>query len=108
IAEHVLGKSLPFSMEAERAVLGSLLLHDGQSDTVTDILSPEDFYNASHKTIFKAIVRIFERKQKLDVVVLQDELVKTEMLSTVGGVGYLVSLQEDIPSLGLLEQHSRI
>jgi replicative DNA helicase len=72
------------------------------------LLRSEDFYSNAHKIIFRAMVAIAEKKQRLDLVVLQDELLKGEKLNTIGGVAYLVSLQEDIPSVGLLEQHARI
>jgi len=108
LAEKVLGKSLPFSIDAERAVLGALLLYDGKFDTVSEFLSSTDFYTQSHKMIFEAMSLIARRQQRLDLVVIQDELEKMGQLSSVGGVSYLLSLQEDIPSVGLLEQHARI
>ena len=108
IAEKILGRTLPFSIEAERAVLGSLLLHDGQLDLVVELLSPHDFYTPAHKIIFEAVEIIAGRKQRLDMVTLQDELEKVGQLSYIGGIVYLLSLQEDIPALGLLEQHARI
>lgn len=107
-AEQMLGRNLPFSLEAERAVLGSLLLHDGQLEVITQILTVHDFYSNAHKTIFEAMVHIAERKQRLDLIVLQDELLKLDKLSSIGGVVYLVSLQEDIPAIGLIEQHASI
>lgn len=108
LAEKVLGRSLPSSVEAERAVLGSLLLHDGQLDTVSEILAPEDFYLPAHKTIFEAILNINKDNKRLDLVVLQDELRKNDKLEKSGGLVYLLSLQEDIPTMGLIEQHSKI
>lgn len=108
ITEKVIGRSLPFNVEAERAVLGSLLLHDGQLDTALSLLTPADFYNPAHKTIYEAIGAIARRKQRLDLVTLQDELEKIGQLTVVGGVMYLLSLQEDIIAVGLIEQHARI
>lgn len=108
IAEKVLGKSLPFNQEAEKSVLGSLLLHDAQMDLVSDLLAPGDFYLPAHKTIFEAILTIFKSNRRIDIVTLQDELEKMGELQSIGGLLYLLSLQEDIPALGLLEQHAKI
>lgn len=108
IAEKVLGRSLPFSVEAERAVLGSLLLHDSQVNLIMELLAPADFYTPAHKTIFEAILHISRRNQRIDLVTLQDELEKMGQLTIIGGIVYLLSLQEDIPAIGLIEQHARI
>jgi replicative DNA helicase len=107
-AEKVLGRTLPFSVEAERAVLGSLLLHDSYLDMINELLRPIDFYSLAHKTIFEAIVAIGQRRQRLDIITLQDELEKMGQLSAIGGLTYLLSLQEDITAIGLIEQHARI
>ncbi len=107
-AEKVLGKNLPFSIEAERAVLGSLLLHDAQLDATMEIIEPKDFYTSAHRIVFEAMTALGYRKQRLDVITLQDELEKNGQLNAIGGVVFLLSLQEDIPAVGLIEQHARI
>ncbi len=107
-AEKVLGKNLPFSIEAERAVLGSLLLHDAQLDATMEIIEPKDFYTSAHRIVFEAMTTLGYRKQRLDVITLQDELDKNGQLNAIGGVVFLLSLQEDIPAVGLIEQHARI
>ena len=56
LAEKVLGRTLPFSVEAERAVLGSLLLHDSYLDTVSELVRAEDFYSPANQMIFKAFL----------------------------------------------------
>ena len=108
LAEKILGRSLPFSVEAERAVLGSLLLYDGQLETVTEILGPHDFYIPAHKNIFEALTTIAGLRQRIDIITVQDELEKRGQLALIGGITYVLSLQEEIPALGLLEQHARI
>lgn len=106
--ERVLGKSLPASLDAERAVLSALLLNDETLSQVSEILLPNDFYNLQHKIIYETILSFSQRLNRIDLVTLQDELKKKKQLEIIGGVTYLVSLQEDIPSLGLVEQHARI
>src|SRR5579859_2767468 len=106
--EKILGKSLPYSVEAERSVLGSILLDDQTLGTVTDFLMPHDFYNAAHKIIFETIIETAHKFHRVDLVTLQDELEKKGNLELIGGTVYLLSLQEDIPSIGMIEAHAKI
>ena len=106
--ERLLGKNLPFSIDAERAVLGALLLHDSNIDVVMDTIEPKDFYTSSHRLIFEAMCALAYKKQRLDIITVQDELEKRSQLTEIGGVVFLLSLQEDIPSVGLIEQHATI
>ncbi|MEX0849356.1 MAG: replicative DNA helicase [Candidatus Dependentiae bacterium] len=107
-SEQLLGKSLPANIDAERAVLGALLINDEWVAQILEILKPEDFYSPSHKIIFEHIVALSQQFKRVDLVTLQDELTKKEQLETVGGVVYLISLQEEIPSAGLINQHAQI
>jgi replicative DNA helicase len=106
--ESLTGKSLPFSMEAERAVLGALLLDDQRITEVLEILAPGDFYVPAHRSIYQAMVSLAQAKQRIDLISLQDALEKAQALAPSGGVAYLITLQEDIPAVGLLEQHARL
>src|SRR5690606_24792398 len=94
--------------DAERAVLGALLLNDEYISAVSEIIIPEDFYNTAHKLIFQAIIDLGQKHKRIDIVTLQNELSKRDQLESIGGIIYLVSLQEDIPSVGLIEQHAHI
>jgi replicative DNA helicase len=106
--EGILGKTLPAHVDAERAVLGALLLNDEYITTISEVIVPDDFYNPAHKTIYQAIVELGQKHKRVDIVTLQDELTKKDLLDTAGGIIYLVSLQEDIPSVGLIVQHATI
>jgi replicative DNA helicase len=106
--EKILGKALPFSMEAERSVLGAILLDDQTVAAVSDFLQPADFYSSPHRIIYASILEIFQRFNRVDLVTLQDELEKKNNLQSIGGTAYLLGLQEDIPSVGMIETHSRI
>lgn len=107
-AERILGKNLPCNLEAERAILGSLLLNDERVSTVAEILNPKDFYAPAHSILYEAMLEIVGRNQRIDLITVQDVLAKKGHLEAVGGIVYLVSLQEDIPALGLLEQHAHM
>ncbi len=104
----LLGKTPPHHIEAERSVLGALLLHDEQVVAVLELLTANDFYLPAHRSIYAAIVALVGQQQRIDLITLQDELIKEGVLDAVGGMVYLVSLQEEIPMLGLVEQHARI
>jgi len=106
--EGILGKTLPANVDAERAVLGALLLNDEYIGTIAEIITPDDFYSIAHKYIFQVIVDLSQKHKRIDIVTLQNELVKKNQLDAIGGVIYLVTLQEDIPSVGLIEQHAQI
>jgi len=106
--ERVLGKSLPANIDAERAVLSALLLNDEMLGQVSEILLANDFYSPQHKIIYSVILSISQQLKRIDLVTLQDELKKRKQLEAIGGVTYLISLQEDIPSLGLVAQHAKI
>ncbi len=108
IVEKVVGKRLPFNIDAERAVIGFILLNDDNFSIVSEILTAQDFYVPAHQIIFKAILNLSHRQSRIDTVALSDELEKMTELENIGGLIYLLSLQEDVPALGLVEQHSKI
>lgn len=104
----VLGKRLPSQVEAEKAVLGALLLNDENVPKVSEILLETDFYVPAHAKIYQAIIDISQRRERVDIVTLQNELEKKNVLNEVGGLVYILALQEDIPSMGLVSQHAKI
>lgn len=107
-AEKLLGKSLPFSIEAERAVLGALLLNDEYVHQVAELLVPTDFYHTPHKIVYQAILTLVQQLKRIDVITLQDILERQNQFEEIGGISYLLSLQEDIPSIGMLTNHAQI
>jgi replicative DNA helicase len=106
--ERMLGKSLPANIDAERSVLGALLLNDDNMALVAELLVPDDFYSPAHRIIYETMLDLSKRLKRIDVVTLQDELAKKDSLEAIGGVVYLISLQEDIPALGMIEQHAQL
>ncbi len=106
--ETALGKQLPSNVDAERSVLGALLLHDEKIHQVAELLRADDFYHPAHATVFQAMLELTHNQKRIDLVTLQDELAKKDKLELIGGVVYLISLQEDISAIGLVEQHAQI
>jgi replicative DNA helicase len=109
LTEHsFLGKNLPANIDAEKAVLGAVLLNDKTFTQALEILRAEDFYHPPHKIIFEVMAHLVNAMKRIDMVTLQDELSKRNLLDSIGGVLYIVSLQEDISEVGLIEQHAKI
>ena len=106
--EKITGRSLPASPEAERSVLGALLLNDEVLGKIIEIVTPGDFYQPVHRTIFQVFLDLTQQSKRIDLVTLQDELLKRGELETIGGIEYLISLQDDISAVGLVEQHAKI
>lgn len=106
--ESMLGKSLPSNIDAERAILGAILLNDECYHSIADLLLASDFYMPAHRAIYQAITSLANNNQRIDMITLQNQLEIQKEMDVAGGVIYLVGLQEDIPSVGLIEQHAQI
>jgi len=102
------GKVPPNDLEAERAVLGSILLDNVALANVEGTLAASDFYHPAHGVIYEAIVSIAGRREPVDVVTLAAELRSRERLNTVGGAQYLGELTDTIPTVAHAESHARI
>lgn len=106
--EKVLGKNLPYNVDAERAVLGSLLLNDEQMGIIAELLVRDDFYAKSHQMIYAVLLAVYEQQRRIDMITVHDELEKRGELEDVGGISYLMGLQEEMGAIGLVEQHARM
>ncbi len=101
-------KTVPASIQAERAVLSASLLNGENFALIVDLLRPEDFYHPPHALIFQALLQLHQQNKSIDMVLVQDQLQTNNALDKSGGISYLLELQEDIPALGLIEQHANI
>ena len=106
--ERALGRTLPASLDAERAVLAAVLFNDQVLAQIAEIVVAQDFYHNPHKIIFQAMVDLSTAQMRIDLVTLMDELTKRGQVDAMGGASYLVTLQEDVTVLGFVEQHARI
>ena len=99
----------PHAMEAERSLLGSILLDPQVLNDVVEIVpSPESFYKESHGTIYKALVDTFDAHQSGDLVQLTETLRARGVLDRVGGTGYLMELAEAVPSAASAPYYARL
>jgi replicative DNA helicase len=101
-------KTIPANIEAERAVLGSLLLDADAMIKIANFLRPEDFYRDRHTLLYQAMQSLFERREPLDFVTLVDELERQEQLEEVGGPAYLSELINGTPSAIFVDHYARI
>lgn len=106
--EKALGKSLPFNLEAERSVLNALLSNDEQALDIVQLLVRDDFYSQAHRIIYETLLALMEKTKIVDFILLHNELEKRNQLEVVGGSIYLITISEDISSVGLGLQCARI
>lgn len=101
-------RALPASPEAERAVLSAILLNNESLTLVSDSLAANDFNHRPHRMVYQVLLDLTGQGRPLDLITIQDALAARAQLEEVGGTAFLLELQEDLPSLGLIEQHARI
>jgi replicative DNA helicase len=103
-----LEKGLPSNVDAERFVLGSILLDDSSFLDVAGVLSPDDFCLDKHRKIFRRMSELHDRSEKIDRVTIANELLKFNELESVDGVTYLVSLDDGLPRIPNLDSYVKI
>ncbi|MFC1780188.1 replicative DNA helicase [Patescibacteria group bacterium] len=98
----------PQSKEAERAVLGSLLLDEEAIMKVVDFLKHDHFYDPRHGIIYESIVELFENRKSIDVLTLTNLLKRKRQLKKIGGVTYISDLVNNVPSASHIEEYGQI
>ncbi|MEO8050531.1 MAG: replicative DNA helicase [Acidobacteriota bacterium] len=101
-------RGLPANVDAERFVLGSILLNQDTYFQVAGAVEPEDFSLEKHRRIFARMKNLYDRGEKIDRVTLANELMKQGQIESVDGFSYLVSLDEGLPALSNLDSYIRI
>lgn len=103
-----LDKGLPTNIEAERLVLGSIMLDDSLYIQAAGTLEPDDFSLDKHRRIFSRMGGLHERGESIDRVTVANELLRFDELEACGGLSYLVSLDDGLPHIVNLESYIRI
>ena len=98
----------PHSVEAESSVLGGLLLDNGAWDRVADLLGEGDFYRYEHRLVFDAISGLVNASRPADVITVFEHLRSLGKAEEVGGLGYLNSLAQYVPSAGNIRRYAEI
>ena len=101
-------KIMPHSLEAEQAVLGSVIIDNMCQTEILTMLRPDDFYSEAHRSIFDAMVKIFNKNTPIDFVTLTEELDRSKKLEAVGGVDYITFLSNVLPSAVNYQYHCDI
>ena len=99
----------PHDIEAEMSLLGSVILDNSVLADIHRLISPESFYHSYHQVIYEILVKFhLDEHRAIDVVILKDELSQKGLLEKVGGIDYLTSLMESVPSSANADYYARI
>ena len=93
----------PHSLEAERAVLGAILLERDSLPKAIELLKPADFYKEGHRKIFDATLALFERNEPVDLLTVSEELKRRAELEEVGGAAALAGLVEEATTAAIMQ-----
>src|SRR5438105_9858367 len=104
----VLDRPLPQSPDAERAVLGSILMNNHAFYRVIGLVQTEDFFKDSHRAIFATMRQLAEQSREIDALTLKEELFRRAQLDGIGGFAYITSLVDGIPDIANVERYARI
>ncbi len=103
-----LERTLPHNIDAEKSVLGSILVNNENYYRVIETLRPEDFYLDAHRVIYRKMVELIERSKAIDLITIQEELVRASQLESAGGITYLAGLLDGIPHLANIDHYIEI
>ena len=103
-----LDRKMPFSLDAEQAVIGSVLIDPASLDIVTGIISSDDFYLEEHRSIYSAMQGMYLKSRSIDVVTLVDELVHQGVYDEAGGKEYIRLISESVPTASNVRDYANI
>src|SRR5438876_7740336 len=101
-------RTLPNNLEAERSVLGAILLHNDAFNLAAEVIDARDFCRYAHLRIFDKMVTLAERGDAIDLVTLKEELGRAGELDEIGGPAYITALVDGVPRSTNVEHYARI
>ena len=101
-------RTLPHNLEAEKSVLGAILIHNDAFNSAAELIDSRDFFRDAHRRIFDKMVGLSERNEAIDLVTLKEELQRSGELDEVGGPAYIASLADGVPRTANVEHYARI
>jgi replicative DNA helicase len=107
-ADYTLERSMPSNVEAERAILGAVLLDNDAYNQAAEFLRPEDFSLDSHRRIYLRMAELAETGKPVDFVTLTEQLGQHNEIEAVGGSAYVMSLTDGLPRVRNIEHYVRI
>lgn len=108
MASAALERPLPHNLEAERSILGAILLDNHALNTAVERLRSEDFFLPQHRHIFERMIDLGEHQQGIDLVTVCEDLTRTGNLDAAGGVAYVSQLADGMPRVANVEHYARI
>lgn len=106
--EQILEKLPPQNIEAEEALLGSLLIDKDAIVKIADIITAEDFYKDIHQMIYSAMLEVWEDREPIDILSVANRLEEKKQLEVVGGRSYLATLSNSVPASSHVESYAQI
>ncbi|MBL7151407.1 MAG: replicative DNA helicase [Candidatus Omnitrophica bacterium] len=103
-----LEKVPPQNLEAETAVLGSMLFDENAISVAVELLTPDSFYKDTHRKVFEAILGLYKLNRAVDLITLNAELKNSGRLEEIGGVSFLTALANSVPTAANIEHYARI
>ena len=101
-------RQMPVSVEAEQALLGSIIVSPEAFDKIGGMISTEDFYVAEHQHIYSALIKMYAQSKTIDVVTLVNALVELGDRDEAGGIQYITLLAESVPSAANVKDYAKI
>src|SRR3954454_16404192 len=101
-------RTLPHNLEAEKSVLGAILVHNEAFNHAAELIDARDFFRDAHRRIFDRMVAVSERGDAIDFVTLKEELSRGGELDGVGGPAYIASLADGVPRSANVEYYAKI
>ena len=102
------GRVPPHSDDAEKSLLGAMMLQREAVMMAVETLQPDDFYSSVHKALFEAMCALYAAGRPVDLVTMTDELNRRGTMEGIGGLPYLVSLSRSMPSAANAQAYARI
>lgn len=98
----------PQNLEAERTLLGGILIDPEAITKVVEILSPEDFYKEGHRQVYRSAIELYNASQPIDLITITNHLKGAGVLDAVGGAAYMASLVDRLPTTANIASHAKI
>ncbi|HEV2484462.1 MAG TPA: replicative DNA helicase [Terracidiphilus sp.] len=108
VPDLTLDSGLPANIDAEKTILGAILLDNAAHSEAAERIEPDDFSLDSHRRIFMRMSELMDAQRAVDIVTLSHELARYKEIEAVGGVAYLASLTEGLPRRPVIEEYVRI
>ena len=104
----IIGRIPPQDLEAEKSIIGAILLDQDAITSIIQVLKPEHFYKSTHSDIYTSIFELYERREPIDLVTLTAQLKRKGKFEEVGGAAYLAQLASQVPTAAHVSQYAQI